>query len=89
MSMTMLRNAETEETAEQKLWRAVIANTVDEWVNGPLRTKREAEEFLFNDDRDYKTVCYSAGIDPENLRARLTKIRARELAESQARINQN
>jgi hypothetical protein len=82
MSLTMIRNSEAEETAEQKLWRAVIASTVDEWVNGPLRKQREAEQFLFSDDHDYRTVCYSAGINPENLRRRLEKIRSRQAAEA-------
>jgi hypothetical protein len=85
----MLQNTEVEETAVQKLWRAVIATTVDEWVSGPLRQKREAEQFLFTDNKDYRTVCYSAGIDPENLRARLEKIRSREIAEAQARATRN
>jgi hypothetical protein len=83
MSVTMLQGAGVEETAEQKLWRAVIATTVEEWVNGPLRRRREAEEFLFNDIRDYETVCYSAGINPENLRDRLERIRSRQIADAQ------
>lgn len=73
---------EVEENAVQKLWRAVIASTVEEWVNGPLRKKREAEQFLFNDNQDYPTVCYSAGINPENLRSRLEKIRSRQQSET-------
>jgi hypothetical protein len=89
MSVNMLHAAEVEETAEQKLWRAVIASTVEEWVSGPLRQKREAERFLFSDDQDYRTVCYSAGINPENLRARLEKIRSREIAEAQIRTSRN
>jgi hypothetical protein len=89
MSVNMLHSVETEETAEQKLWRAVIASTVEEWVRGPLRQKREAERFLFSDDQDYRTVCYSAGINPENLRARLEKIRSREIAEAQIRTSRN
>jgi len=80
----MLQIAEVEETAEQKLWRAVIASTVEEWVSGPLRRKREAEKFLFSDNQDYRTVCYSAGINPEDLRGRLEKIRARQTAEVHA-----
>ena len=89
MSMGMLQSTEVEETAVQKLWRAVIATTVEEWVSGPLRQKREAEQFLFTDNKDYRTVCYSAGINPENLRARLEKIRSREIAEAQARATRN
>jgi len=84
MSVTMLQVGEVEETAAQKLWRAVIASTVEEWVNGPLRRKREAEQFLFSDNHDYRTVCFSAGIDPENLRGRLEKFRSRQIEEAQA-----
>jgi len=87
--VTMLQSVEMEETAVQKLWRAVIATTVEEWVNGPLRQKREAEQFLFCDNQDYRTVCYSAGINPENLRARLEKIRSRQIAEAQTRASRN
>jgi hypothetical protein len=89
MPVGMLQNAEVEEIAEQRLWRAVIASTVEEWVRGPLRQKREAEQFLFTDNINYRTVCYSAGINPENLRARLEKIRSREKAEAQARASRN
>jgi len=85
----MLQIAEVEETAEQKLWRAVIASTVEEWVSGPLRRKREAEKFLFSDNQDYRTVCYSAGINPEDLRGRLEKIRSHQITEAQARALRN
>jgi len=44
---------------------------------------------LFSDNQDYRTVCFSAGINPENLRARLEKIRSREMAEAQARTTRN
>ena len=85
MSMNMLQSVKVEETAERRLWRAVIASTVDEWVNGPLRQQREAEKFLFIENEDYRTVCDSAGINPEDLRGRLEKIRSRESVE--ARVN--
>lgn len=89
MSVTMVQSGEVQETAEQKLWRAVIASTVEEWVSGPLRKKREAEKFLFSDNQDYRTVCYSAGINPENLRGRLEKIRSRQTADVQALASRN
>jgi hypothetical protein len=89
MSVTMQMNAEVEATPEQRLWRAVIASTVEEWVNGPLRRKREAEHFLFQDEEDYRTVCSSAGINAEDLRQRLEKIRSRELSEAEARASRN
>ena len=89
MAETMLESPEVEETPVQKLWRAVIASTVEEWVNGPLRKKREAEQFLFNDNHDYRTVCYSAGINPESLRMRLEKIRSRQISDAQAIASRN
>jgi hypothetical protein len=78
-----------QEIAEQKLWRAVIASTVQEWISGPLRRQREAEQFLFRDDNDYRTICFAAGIDPGDLRHRLQKIRTRTNAEAVARAWQN
>ena len=86
MSAAMFHGVEVEDSAEQKLWRAVIASTVQEWVNGPLRQKREAEQFLFSDNHDYRTVCYSAGINPQNLRTRLEKIRSRHAAGAQTSV---
>jgi hypothetical protein len=73
-----------QDTGEEKLWRAVIANTVREWIHGPLRLRREAEQYLFHNTEDYKTVCYSAGINPWNLRERLQRIRERTNSEARA-----
>ena len=67
-----------EGTAEERLWRAVIARTLEEWVRGPLRYSRIAEEFLFHDNKDFLSVCSSAGMDPLRLRKRLESIRTRE-----------
>jgi len=64
-------------TAEEKLWRAVIARTLEEWVRGPLRYSRKAEEFLFHDNRDFPAVCSSAGMDARTFRKRLIAIRKR------------
>jgi hypothetical protein len=77
MLQSMSQQNEDQETAERALWRAVIVSTVQEWMGGQLRRRREAEKFLFQDEKDYKTVCCSAGIDPQNLRERLQKIRER------------
>ena len=64
-------------TAEERLWRAVITKTLEEWICGPLSFSRKAEQFLFDDNADFKAVCSSAGMDPERLRKRLKTIRAR------------
>jgi hypothetical protein len=73
-------------TAEEKLWRAVIAKTLEEWVRGPLRYSRKAEEFLFDDNRDFLAVCFSAGMDPGNLRKRLLSIRSRGLQKESVQL---
>ena len=83
------QNSEDQEMPEQKLWRAVIASTVQEWIHGPLRKQREAEQFLFSNHKDYRTVCYSAGIDPANLRNRLEKFRSSKDVAAAERNSQN
>jgi hypothetical protein len=70
-------HAQDQGTAEEKLWRAVIAKTLEEWICGPLSFSRKAEQFLFEDTHDFRAVCSSAGMDPERLRNRLRMIRAR------------
>ena len=61
---------------ETRLWQAVLANTIEEWVSGPLRMRREAEQYLFSNSKDFKLVlAESAGMNPESLRARLSRLR--------------
>jgi hypothetical protein len=64
-----------ENTPETVLWRAVVARTIREWISGPLRRQREAEQYLFDDTRDFPLVCQSAGIDSGELRSWLTRLR--------------
>jgi hypothetical protein len=68
-----------EVTAETLLWRGVIARTIQDWLSKPLRSKREAEEYLFEDSADLSSVCRSAGIDVGRLRTRLNRVRGRTL----------
>jgi hypothetical protein len=77
MSANEIFQRKSSETAEEKLWRAVIATTLEEWLRGPLRYSRKAEEFLFHDNRDFPAVCSSAGMDARRLRTRLIAIRKR------------
>ena len=60
-----------EQAPEHRLWRAVIARKVEEWVSGPLRRRRDAEAFLFDDETDFRIVCDAAGRDQDRLRSRL------------------
>jgi len=65
----------TERLVEERLWTAVIARAVQEWVSGPLRTQREAENYLFNDDQDFPKVCLAAGLDAKALRTKLRRLK--------------
>jgi len=60
---------------EIRLWQAVLVTTIQEWVSGPLRSQREAEQYLFQDQRDFRMVCQSAGFDADRLRAKLNRLR--------------
>ena len=62
-----------------RLWRGVIAKTIQDWLSGPLRPKREAERYLFTNSPDLSLVCASAGIDVLKLRTCLNKVRGRTL----------
>ena len=41
---------------EARLWQAVIVSTIREWLSGPLRLKRQAEDYLFHDNKDFPVV---------------------------------
>jgi hypothetical protein len=64
-----------ENTPETRLWRAVIARPLQEWISGPLTRRRVAEQYLFDDNGDFLLVCGSAGIDSRKLRSRLARLR--------------
>ena len=69
-----------EDTPQTLLWRAVIARTIQDWISGPLRRQREAEQYLFDDNRDFPLVCESAGMDIGQLRSRLARLRGYAIA---------
>ena len=73
--MFAISDSNIEVIAEQRIWTAVIARTVEEWVSGPLRSQREAESYLFSDETDFPTVCRCAGLDPQTLRRKLSKLK--------------
>jgi hypothetical protein len=58
---------------ERRLWLAVVVQAVEEWRGGPLRSRRKAQEFIF-DHQDFELVCANAGLDPANLRSKLMKL---------------
>ncbi len=71
------------------MWKAVIARTVQEWLSGPLRSRREAEAYLFEDEEDFRTVCYAAGMDPSALRVRLCRLRKGGAADAKLGASRN
>jgi hypothetical protein len=81
MSREMVLAANHERTTETLLWRGVIARTIQDWLATPLRPKREAERYLFENSIDLSLVCESAGINIGRLRTCLNKVRGRTLLE--------
>lgn len=79
MSETAMGLTQVDVVSEKRLWQAVLLTTIQEWMWGPLRRKRQAEEYLFQDRKDFATVCKSAGMDPDQLRAKLNRLRMRLL----------
>jgi hypothetical protein len=63
---------------EQRLWMAVLAQAVEDWQGDRLRSKKDAEQFLFQDQKDFQMVCARAGIDPVNFRSQLLRLRRPE-----------
>src|ERR1700693_1425681 len=66
-------------TAETLLWRGVIARAIQDWLSKPVRPKREAERYLFENSADLSLVCSSARINVLRLRTCLNKVRGRTL----------
>jgi hypothetical protein len=74
--------ASAQETmGEVRLWQAVVVRAIEDWMSGPLRQKRQADHYIFDDNPDFSMACQSAGLNAEDLRARLTRIRSRHLHE--------
>jgi hypothetical protein len=63
---------------EHRLWSAVILNTVQEWLSGPLGLSQPAEQYLFHDEKDFPLVCECAGMNPGRLRSRLVRMRRQQ-----------
>jgi hypothetical protein len=63
----------------RRLWRGVIARTIQDWLSSRLRARREAERYLFGNSADLLLVCKSAGINIGRLRTCLEKVRGQTL----------
>lgn len=84
MSETAMGITHVDVVSEKRLWQAVLLTTIQDWMGGPLRQKRQAEEYLFQDHKDFDTVCKSAGMDPDRLRTKLSRLRTRLLTHPQS-----
>lgn len=75
--MAMYDSSEStpETQPEVRVWQAVLLQTIEEWQSGPLRLRRQAEAFLFENDIDFPEVCSRAGMNPSRLRGQLKKLR--------------
>lgn len=73
--MYSMADMHDEQLGEERLWTAVIARAVLEWVSGPLRSQREAEVYLFTDDKDFPKVCMAAGMNAQTLRSKLRRLK--------------
>jgi len=70
-----MHNTVTEELiSARRLWTAVLRNAVEDWRNGTLRARREAQGPLFENDEDFEMVCTAAGLDSHDFRVRLLKV---------------
>jgi hypothetical protein len=77
-AQSSMQEAVSEELiGERRLWTAVVVMAVEDWRNGTLRSRRDAQRFLFENDKDFEMVCASAGLEPGCLRAKLLKLGAR------------
>lgn len=59
---------------EHRLWTAVIVKAVEDWRFGTMRTRHEAQKFLFESARDFEMVCGRAGLDSSCLSKKLLKL---------------
>ena len=65
-----------ETAGEVRLWQAVVVRAIEDWMSGPLRQRRQADYYIFV-DKDFVRVCQCAGLDANNLRVRLSRMRSR------------
>lgn len=65
---------------EQKLWAAVLAQALKDWRGDRISRKRDAEQFLLGDQKDFAIVGARAGLDPIGFRARLRRMRGEPIS---------
>lgn len=74
MQSNVMQEGITEGTmGERRMWLAVILLAIEDWKTGTLRMRREAQKFLFENQRDFEDVCANAGLNAASLRVQLRK----------------
>jgi hypothetical protein len=63
------------EIPERRLWLAVLTQAVEDWRSANLRQQRAAQDFLFASQKDFTTVCSSAGINAGSLGPKLLRMK--------------
>lgn len=54
--------------SEQALWRAVIMQAIEDLFSGKRQESRNAFQWIFENNSDFRNVCDYADIDPMSLR---------------------
>jgi hypothetical protein len=85
MTKSMDFQAGPDMRGELRIWQAVIVKAIQDWLSGTVRAKRQAEQYLFDDNIDFPLVCRSAEISPDSLRKRLAKLRNQGIPENCSR----
>ena len=70
--------AQNHASAAQRLWRRVLLNAVEDaqLLQSDRKSsiyKMEAHEWIAKDDKDFQTICWWSGWDPEEVRNRYMK----------------
>ena len=70
--------AQNHASAAQRLWRRVLLNAVEDaqLLQSDRKSsiyKMEAHEWIAKDDKDFQTICWWSGWDPEEVRTRYLK----------------
>jgi hypothetical protein len=66
-------------SGEEKMWRAVIAAAVSDALSSRISEadRREAFDWIFGDDPDFKLACDMSGISSEKVRKEYLKEKIR------------
>jgi len=75
---------EQKSVGEVRLWQAVVVRAIEDWMSGPVRQRQQADNYIFGKNADFAVVCQSAGLDVDDLRTRLSRLRSGHLHEQHA-----